>query len=114
MASKPGVMYDFPWEPMGNYKYLLLAPFAVAAAAGLDDSDDWCRHMVLLVLARYVLAQVRRRAGAGVNVHLEGKGWAEGAALRRAAAAAGQVRCWIAHADLHFNHLSKCPTCPAC
>jgi len=58
MASKPGVMYDFPWEPMGNYKYLLLAPFAVAAAAGLDDSDDWCRHMVLLVLARYVLAQL--------------------------------------------------------
>ena len=58
MASKPGFMYEFPWEPMGNFKYLLLAPFAACAALGLDDADNWCWHMVTLVAVRYALAQL--------------------------------------------------------
>jgi hypothetical protein len=57
MASKPGLLYRFPWEGTGNYKYLLLAPFAVAALTGHDDGDRWCAHMCAMVALRYVAAQ---------------------------------------------------------
>jgi hypothetical protein len=58
MASKPGPLYNFPWEDMGNYKYLLLTPFAIAAATGHDDDDRWCFHMCMIVILRYVMAQI--------------------------------------------------------
>jgi hypothetical protein len=58
MASKPGPLYKFPWEDLGNFKYLLLLPFAIVAATGKDDSDDWCFHMCAIVALRYFLAQV--------------------------------------------------------
>ncbi|GLT85903.1 hypothetical protein SLE2022_040750 [Rubroshorea leprosula] len=29
MAPKPGILSEWPWRPLGNFKYLLLAPFAV-------------------------------------------------------------------------------------
>lgn len=57
MASKPGPLYKFPWEDMGSFKYLLLAPFAVAAATGNDDQDNWCWHMCAIVALRYIMAQ---------------------------------------------------------
>jgi len=43
---------------MGNYKYALLAPFALAVAAGKDDSDQWYLHMLGIAAVRYALAQV--------------------------------------------------------
>ena len=57
MALKPGVAYKFPWEDMGDFKYLLLAPFAATWALGMDDADNWAMHMVLIVAIRYVHAQ---------------------------------------------------------
>uniref|UniRef100_A0A2P2K3H4 Protein ECERIFERUM 1-like n=1 Tax=Rhizophora mucronata TaxID=61149 RepID=A0A2P2K3H4_RHIMU len=29
MASKPGILTDWPWKPLGSYKYVLLAPWVV-------------------------------------------------------------------------------------
>jgi len=58
MAQRPGALSDFPWEAMGNYKYALLAPFALAVAAGKDDSDQWYLHMLGIAAVRYALAQV--------------------------------------------------------
>lgn len=57
MASKPGPLSVFPWERLGNYKYLLFAPFAAVVAWGMDDADEWCLHMLALAGCRYALAQ---------------------------------------------------------
>ena len=57
MASKPGMLSKFPWEDMGNFKYTLFLPFAIVAATGRDDADNWCWHMCGLAVARYALAQ---------------------------------------------------------
>eukprot|EP00467_Chlorarachnion_reptans_P007669 CAMPEP_0114523174 /NCGR_PEP_ID=MMETSP0109-20121206/21149_1 /TAXON_ID=29199 /ORGANISM="Chlorarachnion reptans, Strain CCCM449" /LENGTH=812 /DNA_ID=CAMNT_0001704469 /DNA_START=365 /DNA_END=2803 /DNA_ORIENTATION=+ len=57
MASKPGVLYTFPWHALGNAKYVLLAPLALHHVfEGLSDDvqgafDD---HMLLIVLLRYL------------------------------------------------------------
>eukprot|EP00961_Rhodomonas_salina_P130631 1758680-Rhodomonas_salina.1 len=53
-ATQPGILYDFPWHRMGNAKYLLFLPFVIAAAAGYDDEDNWCFHMVMIAFLRYV------------------------------------------------------------
>ncbi|XP_040987538.1 very-long-chain aldehyde decarbonylase CER1-like [Juglans microcarpa x Juglans regia] len=29
MASKPGVLTNWPWTPLGSFKYLILAPWAI-------------------------------------------------------------------------------------
>jgi hypothetical protein len=58
MASKPGFLYKFPWEDLGNYKYVLFAPFAVAALTGHDDADRWCAHMCGMAAVRYLVAQI--------------------------------------------------------
>ena len=58
MASNPGVLYEWPWTRMGSFKYLLLTPFAWAAATGNDDADNWCFHMMAITACRYLVAQV--------------------------------------------------------
>ena len=58
MASHPGPLYEFPWESLGSFKYLLFAPFAVTVALGKDDVDNWCFHMLAIVALRYICAQV--------------------------------------------------------
>eukprot|EP00897_Mesotaenium_endlicherianum_P008982 jgi/Mesen1/8111/ME000435S07281 len=57
MASAPGVLYEWPWERLGGYKWLLMAPFAATAArahlfGGAPDADSWCTHMVLVTALR--------------------------------------------------------------
>ncbi|XP_021756466.1 protein ECERIFERUM 1-like isoform X1 [Chenopodium quinoa] len=41
MASTPGILTHWPWEPLGNFKYILVAPFAVHSlylfAVGAED-----------------------------------------------------------------------------
>ena len=53
-ASKPGALYEFPWEALGDYKYILFLPFVAAVILGLDDKDAWCCHMMIIVILRYV------------------------------------------------------------
>jgi hypothetical protein len=52
MATKPGPLSHFPWEAMGNYKYLLTLPFVAVALAGRDDPDNWAFHMCGIAAAR--------------------------------------------------------------
>ena len=58
MASQPGMLYEFPWEPLGNFKYVILAPFVAAAALGYDDADSWAWHMCCIAVLRYAHAQI--------------------------------------------------------
>jgi len=57
MATQPGILYKFPWEDLGNFKYLLFAPYAVAALTGRDDEDNWAAHMCAIAVLRYFTAQ---------------------------------------------------------
>jgi len=59
MATKPGVLYEWPWAPLGNLKYLCYVPLAYAAYAAKDMpvSDNWALHMLCITVIRYVVAQ---------------------------------------------------------
>lgn len=56
MASKPGALYEFPWQPLGNWKLALLLPFAAVVLSEADDADNWSWHMCMLVVLRYAHA----------------------------------------------------------
>jgi len=51
-----GFLAEFPWEPLGNYKYLLFVPFAVQVAMGWDDADHWAFHTLAIAAMRYLMA----------------------------------------------------------
>ena len=51
------MLYQFPWEGMGSYKYLLYAPFAAVVLSGQDDDDHWAAHMLAIAALRYLSAQ---------------------------------------------------------
>ena len=56
MATKPGMWYHFPWEGMGEYKYVLLAPIVAHHFYSGWSNPDQARfdnHMVIIVLLRY-------------------------------------------------------------
>jgi hypothetical protein len=52
-ASKPGFLYEFPWEMLGDWKYILFLPFVAIVCLGLDDEDNWSYHMLLIAFLRY-------------------------------------------------------------
>lgn len=62
MATQPGVLTEWPWERLGNYKYVLAAPFVAKAIQanllGGHDVDNWCLHMILATGLRILQAQL--------------------------------------------------------
>ncbi|KAJ7533238.1 hypothetical protein O6H91_13G039100 [Diphasiastrum complanatum] len=62
MATKPGALTDWPWKKLGNWKYILFAPFVVKAVhanlLGGHDADNWSLHMLLTSALRYLHAQI--------------------------------------------------------
>lgn len=58
MATKPGVLYDFPWEGYGSLKYLTLVPFVAQVVLGKDDEDNFAWHLLAIAALRYANAQL--------------------------------------------------------
>eukprot|EP00850_Spirogloea_muscicola_P018792 SM000176S03123 [mRNA] locus=s176:54048:58847:- [translate_table: standard] len=86
MATKPGLLSEWPWQPLGQFKlpttgyscllsqpgslvrclsgvqYLLFAPFAAKAIQanfyGGHDKDNWCMHMLIASALRYLHGQI--------------------------------------------------------
>ncbi|CAM6110926.1 unnamed protein product [Calypogeia fissa] len=62
MATQPGPLSEWPWSRLGNFKYLLYVPFVVKAmhanVFGGYDRDNWCLHMLLVTVLRYLHGQM--------------------------------------------------------
>ncbi|XP_010535406.1 PREDICTED: protein ECERIFERUM 1-like [Tarenaya hassleriana] len=78
MATKPGILTDWPWTPLGRYKFVILAPWAVHSTyklmKGGEEERDWgyflifpylllrmLHNLVWISLSRYVTARGKRR-----------------------------------------------------
>ncbi|KAJ0259619.1 hypothetical protein HA466_0059440 [Hirschfeldia incana] len=51
MASRPGLLTDWPWTPLGSFKYLVLAPLVIDSIYSYATIQD---HEKLLVMALMV------------------------------------------------------------
>jgi len=77
MASRPGALTEWPWSPLGSFKYLLVAPLVMASmhsyVTAVDEEKDLSRLMiVVLMLWRIVHSQIwisvsRQRTAKGTN-----------------------------------------------
>ncbi|TXG62448.1 hypothetical protein EZV62_009442 [Acer yangbiense] len=45
MASKPGILTDWPWTPLGNFKYIVLAPWVIPSTYSFIVSDGKDRDL---------------------------------------------------------------------
>ncbi|KAK2650907.1 hypothetical protein Ddye_018396 [Dipteronia dyeriana] len=45
MASKPGILTDWPWAPLGNFKYIVLAPWVIPSTYSFIVSDGKDRDL---------------------------------------------------------------------
>ncbi|TYH14109.1 hypothetical protein ES288_A06G193100v1 [Gossypium darwinii] len=43
MASKPGILTDWPWKPLGSFKYIILAPWITGSIYSIivKDAKQW-------------------------------------------------------------------------
>ncbi|EFJ25291.1 hypothetical protein SELMODRAFT_99824, partial [Selaginella moellendorffii] len=63
MGVSTAPLADWPWETLGNLKYIMFAPFVAKAAhshffaARHSSTDSWWFHLVLLVFLRYLQQQ---------------------------------------------------------
>ncbi|XP_019082877.1 PREDICTED: protein CER1-like 1 isoform X3 [Camelina sativa] len=63
MASRPGVLTEWPWSPLGDFKYLLVVPLAIASiisymTAEEEEKDLGRMLIVALMLWRIVHSQI--------------------------------------------------------
>ncbi|GLJ55635.1 hypothetical protein SUGI_1194840 [Cryptomeria japonica] len=62
MASKPGPLTGWPWEKLGNFKYLLLSPLVIKAVhtnfLGGQETDNISLLLLLLAATRYLHNQL--------------------------------------------------------
>ncbi|KAH7864094.1 hypothetical protein Vadar_025647 [Vaccinium darrowii] len=78
MASKPGVLTDWPWKPLGSFKYAVLAPWVVRsmysfATKNENERDYTCILILPFLLWRAIHNQIwisisRHRTAKGSNM----------------------------------------------
>ncbi|GMJ14504.1 ECERIFERUM 22, ECERIFERUM 1 [Hibiscus trionum] len=77
MASKPGILTDWPWKPLGNFKYIILGPWITESIYSIlvkdaKDFDLFNLTILPLMLWRALHGQLwislsRYRAAKGTN-----------------------------------------------
>ncbi|KAK8675165.1 hypothetical protein V6N13_033235 [Hibiscus sabdariffa] len=77
MASKPGILTDWPWKPLGSFKYIILGPWITESIYSIlvKDAEEWDLFnltILPLILWRVLHQQLwnslsRYRAAKGTN-----------------------------------------------
>ncbi|KAJ0093503.1 hypothetical protein Patl1_26831 [Pistacia atlantica] len=55
MASKPGILTDWPWKPLGNFKYIVLAPWVIHSIYSYTVEDEKRKDLSTLLLFPLIL-----------------------------------------------------------
>ncbi|KAG5054729.1 hypothetical protein JHK85_007239 [Glycine max] len=55
MASRPGILSDWPWKPLGSFKYMLLAPCIVHSSYSMMVKDNSEKDMFNFLILPFLL-----------------------------------------------------------
>ncbi|KGN56664.1 hypothetical protein Csa_011719 [Cucumis sativus] len=58
MASTPGILTDWPWKPLGSFKYVILAPWVVHSIYQYVVKDETERDVSCLVIFPFLLWRI--------------------------------------------------------
>ncbi|KAI4302857.1 hypothetical protein MLD38_038556 [Melastoma candidum] len=74
MATKPGVLTDWPWKPLGNFKYLILAPWAFRSAYTFLAKDESAGLVAFLTLPFLLLRMLHNQVWISLSRYRTAKG----------------------------------------
>ncbi|KAI8545548.1 hypothetical protein RHMOL_Rhmol07G0048100 [Rhododendron molle] len=75
MASKPGVLTDWPWTPLGSFKYVVLAPWVVHSVYLYATKNESERDNVpILVLPLLLWRAIHNQIWISISRHRTAKG----------------------------------------
>ncbi|KAK7857182.1 protein eceriferum 1 [Quercus suber] len=55
MATKPGILTDWPWTPLGRFKYVILAPWAIHSTYSFIVKDKSESSLSLFLIFPFLL-----------------------------------------------------------
>ncbi|KAK3195278.1 hypothetical protein Dsin_026588 [Dipteronia sinensis] len=58
MASKPGIFSDWPWKPLGSYKYVVLAPWVVHSIYSYTMKEETERDLTNFLIFPFMLWRI--------------------------------------------------------
>ncbi|XP_027113473.1 very-long-chain aldehyde decarbonylase CER1 [Coffea arabica] len=58
MASKPGILYNWPWTPLGNFKYVVLAPWVIHHTYPYMVKDASGRNLPMFLVFPFLLLRM--------------------------------------------------------
>ncbi|XP_038682649.1 very-long-chain aldehyde decarbonylase CER1-like [Tripterygium wilfordii] len=58
MASKPGILTDWPWKPLGTYKYMIVAPWVVHSTYLLIFKEGNERSLAYFLMLPFILTRL--------------------------------------------------------
>ncbi|XP_023887580.1 very-long-chain aldehyde decarbonylase CER1-like [Quercus suber] len=58
MASNPGILTDWPWKPLGSFKYLILAPWVVHSIYSFLFKEESKRDLANFLILPFLLWRV--------------------------------------------------------
>ncbi|GLT69542.1 hypothetical protein SLA2020_416860 [Shorea laevis] len=58
MATKPGILTDWPWQPLGSFKYVILAPWAVHSTYSFMVKGERERDLFYFLIFPFLLVRM--------------------------------------------------------
>ncbi|XP_058224196.1 very-long-chain aldehyde decarbonylase CER1-like [Rhododendron vialii] len=75
MASKPGVLTDWPWTPLGSFKYVVLAPWVVHSVYSFATKNGSERDNVSILILPFLLWRaIHNQIWISISRHRTAKG----------------------------------------
>ncbi|MED6106727.1 Very-long-chain aldehyde decarbonylase cer1 [Stylosanthes scabra] len=75
MASKPGILTDWPWKPLGNFKWVILAPWIAHSTYSFFVKDPMERDLgYFLVFPLLILRILHNQIWITLSRYLTSKG----------------------------------------
>ncbi|KAL8172321.1 hypothetical protein V2J09_024125 [Rumex salicifolius] len=74
MASKPGILTNWPWAPFGNFKYLILAPWSIHSIYSYMTKGDEADSFYLLIFPFLLLRMLHNQFWISLSRYRNAKG----------------------------------------
>nr|GMD65177.1 protein ECERIFERUM 1-like [Ipomoea batatas] len=58
MATTPGFLTDWPWKPLGSFKYVVLAPWVVHSVYSFVTSEESERDYTNFLIFPFILSRM--------------------------------------------------------
>ncbi|GMY22931.1 protein ECERIFERUM 1-like [Fagus crenata] len=74
MATKPGILTDWPWKPLGSFKFVILAPWVVHSTYSLIVMGEGERNLYFLIFPFLLMRMLHNQIWISISRYRNAKG----------------------------------------